>query len=297
MSFIVDSHIHHYSEDIIRDPGGWGDRHDEMNWRRLVVGGEGGRSIQGWATTGKLLEDMDEAGVDRVVLQGWYWEHQESCRLQNDWYIECFKSHSKRLIPFVSVQPRAGLGVLEDLEYAYDCGAKGIGEVFPEAQGFSMEDPVWLRVVEWAIDRGWPITMHVTEPVGHDYLGRVDAPLREYLWLAQRYPELKLILAHWGGLLPFYEFNPVVKEAFKNVYYDTSASPLLYDSRVYRAVIDAVGVDKVLFGSDYPLRVLPKKQKEPDFVNPIWELREAGLDEKEYEKVMGGNIMRLLGDR
>lgn len=295
MSLVIDSHIHHYPEELIKDPGAWADRHNEAYWRRLVVGEQDRASIQGWASTSKLLEDMDAAGVDKVVLQGWYWEHQDTCRLQNNWHLNCYKQHPKCIIPFACVQPRDGIRALEALKLAYDNGACGIGEVFPEAQGFSMEDPVWLKIVEWAIEKKLPITMHVTEPVGHDYLGRVESPLSEYLWLAQHYPELKLILSHWGGLLPFYEFNPVVKKAFKNVYYDTAASPLLYDIKIYRAVIDAVGVDKVLFGSDYPLRVFPKKQKEADFVNSIWEVREAGLNEQEFEKVMGLNFAKLLG--
>lgn len=295
MSPVIDSHVHHYPEELIKDPGSWADLHGEVYWRRLVVGERERASIQGWASTSKLLEDMQAAGIDKVVFQGWYWEHQNTCRVQNDWYMKCYKEHSTQIIPFACVQPRDGIRALDDLKLAYDEGACGVGEVFPEVQGFSMEDPIWLKIVEWAIEKELPITMHVTEPVGHDYLGRVESPLSEYLWLAQRYPELKLILSHWGGLLPFYEFNPVVRKVFKNVSYDTSASPLLYDTKIYRAVIDVVGADRILFGSDYPLRVFPKKQKEPDFVNCVWEVREAGLNEEEYEKIMGLNFATLLG--
>ncbi len=294
MSIVIDSHIHHYPDELIQDPGAWADRYNEAHWRRLVVSDQSSASIQGWASTSKLLEDMDAAGVDKVVLQGWYWEHQDTCRFQNKWHIDCYKKYSKQIIPFACVQPRDGIKALDDLKWAYDQGASGIGEVFPAAQGFSMEDPVWLKIVEWAIKMCLPVTMHVTEPVGHDYLGRIESFLSDYFWLAQHYPELKLILSHWGGLLPFYELNPLVKKVFKNVYYDTAASPLLYNPKVYCAVIDVVGSSKILFGSDYPLKVFPKKQKEPDFINPIWEVREAVLGEVEYEKIMGLNFQNLL---
>ena len=60
-----------------------------------------------------------------------------------------------------------------------------------------------------------------------------------------------------------------MRQDLQNVYYDTAASPLLYDQRVYRAVADCVGAERILFGSDYPLRVFPREQKEPDFVRPV----------------------------
>lgn len=294
MPLIIDSHVHHYSEEVLRNVERWADARNESYWKKLVLGDARMKSIQGFASTEKLLRDMDTAGVNKVVLQGWYWQHQDTCREQNEFYLRCYKEHPDRFIPFVSIQARDGKRVLDDLKKAHGDGACGIGEIFPEVQGFGMDDPVWLKVVEWAIENNLPITMHVTEPVGHDYLGKVESPLSEYLFLAQRYPELKLILSHWGGLLPFYELNPVVKKAFKNVYYDTAASPLLYNTKIYRSVIDVVGVDKILFGSDYPLRVFPRKQLEPDFVLPLDELKHAGLSEKEYGQLMGLNTKNIL---
>ena len=55
--------------------------------------------------------------------------------------------------------------------------------------------------------------------------------------MAEQHPSLKLILAHWGGGLPFFENNQRLKKRLSNVYYDTSASPLLYASSVFRQVI------------------------------------------------------------
>lgn len=294
MSLIIDSHVHHYSEEILVNIAGWADNHKEYYWKKLVLGAQDRKSIQGWSSTEKLLRDMDEASVDKVVLQGWYWEHQSTCRLQNEFYLSCYKSHPDRFIPFVSVQAREGERALYDLQIAYEMGACGVGEIFPQAQGFAMDDPFWLKIVEWAIEKNLPITMHVTEPVGHDYLGRIESPLSEYLALVKRYPELKLILSHWGGLLPFYELNPVVKKAFKNVYYDTAASPLLYDNKIYRLVVDAVGCDKLFFGSDYPLKIFPRKQTQANFVDGIEEIKHLGLTKKEYNQLMGLNIAKIL---
>ena len=75
-----------------------------------------------------------------------------------------------------------------------------------------MKDPVWLECVKFASENGLPINFHVTEPVGHDYPGRIPTPFEDFLWLACEFPELKIILAHAGGLFPFYELNPKVKK-------------------------------------------------------------------------------------
>jgi len=85
-----------------------------------------------------------------------------------------------------------------------------------------------------------------------------------------------------------------VRRVSANVYYDSAASPLLYSSKIFRTVIDLVGSDKVLFGSDFPLILYPKRQTEPDFTPFLDEIRGLGLSTEEWEKVMGGNARRVF---
>ena len=291
---IIDCHIHRYPPEVFTRPMRWAEKWREFYWGKLVTAG-GESSLQGWADRDKLLSDMEEAGIAKGVLLGWYWEHWETCLWHNEWQARWLKEDANRFLAFVAVHPEVGWArCLETLEWAYAEGFAGIGEVFPVVQGFSMEDPVWLQIVEWAVAHEWPITMHVTEPVGPAYFGRRESSLAEYFRLASRFPSLQLILAHWGGLLPFYELNRFCREGLKNVYYDTAASSLLYDSRVYRLVVAAVGAEKVLFGSDYPLRVFPREQNEPDFVRMVRQVKEAGLSEEEREAVLFKNARRLF---
>ena len=91
---------------------------------------------------------------------------------------------------------------------------------------------------------GWPVTYHVTEPVGHEYPGRTPTPFEDFLWLAREFPDLKIILAHAGGLFPFYELNPKIRPELKNIYYDLAACPLLYEPSLYRKLIEVVGPEK-----------------------------------------------------
>ena len=77
-----------------------------------------------------------------------------------------------------------------------------------------------------------------------------------------------------------------VKEALKNVFFDTAASPFLYEPEIYQLAIRLVGADNILFGSDYPL--LPP-------VRYLSEIRDIGLTNSQIEKICGGNAKKLLG--
>jgi predicted TIM-barrel fold metal-dependent hydrolase len=171
----------------------------------------------------------------------------------------------------------------------------GIGEILPAAQGHSIRDDAFLAVVELAIELDVLLCLHGAEPVGHDYPGRAQTPLQDYVWLAEQYPDLKLILAHLGGLLPFYELNRSVKNSLRNVYYDTAAVPLLYRPDVYRAAVQVVGAEKLLYGSDYPLLIYPRRTRIPGFGGLLAEIRSSGLTAEQLNLILGGNVKELLG--
>jgi uncharacterized protein len=293
---VIDAHTHAYPPEIFADPAGWARARGEHHWAALVgPRADGKRSLQGFADHGEMLRAMDAAGVERCVLLGWYWERHETCVWHNAVMAEWLRARPDRFGAFASVQPLAGAAALEDLRRARDAGFCGVGEVFPAAQGFAMDDPAWRRVLAWAAGEKWPVNLHVPEPAGRDYPGYVAAPLRDYQRVARAHPRNLFIFAHWGGLLPLLALNPAVRADLRNVYFDSAASPLLYEPRVYRAVADAVGAERILFGSDYPLRVFPREQREPDFARPLAEARKSGLTNSELALMLGGNARKLLG--
>jgi len=129
------------------------------------------------------------------------------------------------------------------------------------------------------------LSLHVSEPVGHDYPGKgSNTPGIVYRFIAAS-RELKVMLAHLGGGLPFYELMPEVREALSNAWYDTAAGPFLYRSEVYKAVAAMSGAQRILFGSDWPL-LSPRRV--------IDHIREAGLGQAEVDAVLGGNARRLF---
>ena len=290
---IVDAHTHRYPEEVLGDPQSFAQLHKEWHWLELV-GPDNKKSLQGWSTREKMIADMDKSEVGRAVLLGWYWENPETCKFQNQWCSQWIARDPDRFIGFASLHPELQ-NPIESLKRSKDLGFLGIGECHPWLQGASIQNENWMKCMEFAAAEGWPVTFHVTEPVGHDYPGRVQTPFEEFLWLARQLPELKIILAHAGGLFPFYELNPKIRPELKNVHYDLAACPLLYDPEIYRKLIEVVGVEKILWGTDYPLRIFPATQKEPDFISfKNLVLKEAELSESERDAIFGNNLLALL---
>lgn len=292
---IVDCHIHMYPADVINDPRAWGTAKNEP-WWTYCVDPPHQPTLQGWATVDRLLRDMDAAGVERCIMLGWYWEHQETCDLQNRWFVDWVNQHPDRLSGFATIQPNAGDAAMDGLKRAIDGGLIGIGEIKPPAQHFSFEDDSWKRIVDYAQERNLPINLHVTDPVAitPDSLAK-PTPLAMFAGLVRNFPDATFILAHWGGGIPFHELNPGTKKLFKNVYYDTAASPLLYNASVFEHVVNMIGHDRILFGTDYPLFCFPSIAKEVEFHRNIAHTRSSGLADEPMSAILGGNAKRLFG--
>jgi predicted TIM-barrel fold metal-dependent hydrolase len=285
---IVDAHVHGYTAEVAAAPAAWGAAHGEGGWVKYVAP-EGRRSIQGWADCDTLVADMDKAGVSKCVLLGWYWERQETCDLQNAWHLEWIRRHPDRLAGFAAVQPSAGAKAVDSLLRALDLGLVGIGEILPQAQGFTLKDSTWRTVVEVAASRGAPITLHATDPQAGPAAGPAT-PLDDYVGLAREFPEATFILAHWGGGLAFREGA----ELPQNLYFDTAASPLLYDIGVFASAVAKVGASRIIYGSDYPLILYPRTARIASFEPFLSEIAAVGLKEDEASAIMGSNIRRLL---
>jgi predicted TIM-barrel fold metal-dependent hydrolase len=286
---IIDSHVHLYPPDLNRDPAAWAAAHREPHWAALCTRRRrDGRAVQSFPSAEELLREMDRAGVARAVLLGWYWERPETCAAQNRFFGVCVRAHPDRFTAFAAINPKAGhWPTLGEMHQARDDGLIGFGELSPHAQGYAIDDPVFQEVLTLASDWKMPVNLHVTDPAAGDYPGRVATPLADFVALARSFPKVTFILAHWGGRLPL--VDPAARE-LTNVYYDTAASPLIYGPEIWAQFQAAVPEDRVLFGSDFPLNLYPRRDAEPTMTALVAEARQAGAG----EAVLQGNAARLL---
>ncbi len=239
------------------------------------------------ATAEELIASMDKTGVEISVIINAGWTTNELCRETNDYILESIARYPKRLIGFCTVQPKSIDAAVAEIERCARAGARGIGEMRSDIQSFDLTDEEVMTPFVAALRQHKLILLtHASEPVGHDYRGK-GAITPDVLYpFSTRYPDVPLVCAHWGGGLPFYALMPEVKQAMKNVYFDTAASPFLYSPQIYRRVADLVGADRILFGTDYPL-LSPTRLLD--------EINTTDLSEAEKRLILSENARRLLG--
>ena len=238
------------------------------------------------ATAQELIAAMDEDGVDVSVVLGYGWCDPDVGREANDYLLDAADRHKGRIIPFCSVHPSWADAALREIEHCIEGGARGIGELHPTSQRINLaKDRHLPQIMAIASEKGLPMVVHASEPVGHVYDGKGDTHPQELLALIERFPEVRIVGAHWGGGLPLYALMPEVKNALSSTYFDSATSPFLYDQEIFSAVVAAVGHERILFGSDFPL--LRAKRAAEQAV--------ATLNAPQAQAVLGGNAEKLLG--
>ena len=185
------------------------------------------------------------------------------------------------------MNPAWGEEAAQEADRCASAGLAGIGELHPDTQGYDLGDEGAMGpLMEAAGALGLIVLTHSSEPVGHTYQGKGETR-PEVLWqFIQNFPDATIVCAHWGGGLPFYALMPEVKEGLANVYFDTAASPFLYDRRVFEAGARLVGAGRILLGSDYPLLRASRLLREVEV---------AELPKADKDAIRGGNAAGLLG--
>jgi len=236
------------------------------------------------AHAGDLVEYMEKSGIDASAAMSFPWKDERLCAYHNEYMAETASKYKGRVFPFgmISQECRSPQREAEKIK-----GSElyGIGEIaFYEG----MDKGSWKfleNLFEGALLSSLPVCLHVNEPLGHSYSGKYDTPFSQLYNLIKNFPDLVIILSHWGGGILFYELMPEVKDAFKNVYYDTAASPYLYRDDIYKAAIAICGSGKILFGSDFPLLKAEK------YLEPICALPD---NQQQIEEISGFNAMKIL---
>jgi uncharacterized protein len=219
----------------------------------------------------KLIEAMDEAGIDKSVIFGVDWaygvtgEPKVSNREQNKYLAEYAKEYEGRFIPLAALDPRRPDVIRQATEAIEEWGMKGF-KLMPSA-GFKPNDPLCFPFYEKCAEWGVPIMFHSG---GLEFNWEYSSP-NLIASAAEEFPEVKMIMAHAG--LESWEQCRLACAALPNVYMDISIRQFDYQmnrEKFYdwlRDMIDWTGPWKILFATDAPLPTfyLPTK----DWVDAI----------------------------
>jgi uncharacterized protein len=235
----------------------------------------------------EMLASMDANHVDKAVIFGFPWQNSLLFKQHNDYISEVVSRHPDRFIGLGCFDPCSDEAAAEARRCLQEGALSGIGELAFYQSGIENASVTRLKpVMEICRVLDLPVLLHTNEPVGHVYPGKTPNTLAQIYQLIRTFPRNKIILAHWGGGLFFFGLlKKEVKESLQNVYFDTAASPFLYDATVYRLAIELVGIEKILFGSDFPL-LPPARYFE--------EMQAAGLSEGQRKRICGLNAAEIF---
>lgn len=239
------------------------------------------------ATADELLAAVARNGFAHAVALGFAWTDPALCRWHNDTLLAAAAESDGRILPFCTINPAAEPGeVRREVARCAAAGARGIGELRPASLGADLAGAAGDLLAACAEEHGLALLFHASEPVGHAYPGKCGGELGSLYRFIAAHPRVRVILAHWGGGLPFYALMPEVRAALANTWFDTAATSLLYDPAIYRHAIDLVSAERILFGSDFPL-LGPRRQ--------LRILEAAPVTVAERALIAGENAVRALG--
>ncbi len=227
----------------------------------------------------KLIEAADKLGIDQLccsLLTPKRPATAEGFRECNVWVAEAMKEYNGRVLGYCYVNPGCGREALDDIRRCVeDRGFMGI-KLYNEHK---CTEPVVFPVVELAIELRVPILHHA----GHGHHPIPKQPNisdgGDLAELGRRYPEARLICAHIGGGGDWEWTIKALRHA-NNVFLDTSGS--VTDEGIVDMAAKTLGVDRLLFGCDMSMTA------------GVGKVRAARLSPEDRQKVLGGNMMKLL---
>jgi predicted TIM-barrel fold metal-dependent hydrolase len=245
---------------------------------------------------GSLAEYESQAASAKVPLRGygamWFGGPNQALqgdidgtRASNDRSIAMASKHPM-MLPIATVHPYDGDAALAELQRVAARGMK-ILKIHPHTQKFDAADPRVLALVKRAGELNVIVLM--------DNASILPGDCEKLFNLALQAPKTKFIFAHLGGMnFRFWNILAAARTAEglfgDNIYFDVSATEVLVaDSPIKNEfvwTIRNVGVDHVLFGSDFPQFSLARN---------LAALDQLGLTDQEKAAIRFENARKLLG--
>ena len=187
--------------------------------------------------------------------------------------LEWRKSFGEHYYPGVSIHPNWPESSVAALEVFHAQGFRWVGELVWYSSGYSSyATPEMEKILEVARDLGMILNIHPSKVEDMDKL-------------ASDFPTLTIVIAHPGGVADSCRAAYDLAEKHPNICFDLSGSGLIR-WHMLRWGIDRLGVERFLFGTDYPVN------------NPgmcVYGALCEPLTKQEFKAVFRDNFLRMVG--
>lgn len=223
-----------------------------------------------------LMKAVERYQISKIFVSGLNLNPnptEEMIRVYNDKVAEFKSEHPEHVEGYSYISPELPSALYELQRGIEDQGMIGV-KIWMSTL---CDDPCINPIAEKMIDYGIPILIHsfykAINQLPNETLGGHVANL------ARRYPELKIIMAHFGGCA--YHGIPAIRDC-KNVWVDNSGSIFRGDDMAY--AIEMLGVDRILFGSDMP----------GNYIVNLGQVLELPLSEEAKDKILYKNALKVF---
>ena len=299
---VVDAHAH------VIVPGLGAEVRWDDRGQVVELGGKAIRAaVREFVDLGKILEEQDRAGVDRVVLCPWVNLVGRETARQNEGLAALVGPRVAVLGTVDLERPDELVELMQDGRFS---GVEVAASVDGDYLGHDRFADFWAAAEETGAlvfvhptTRGFGIEAlddyYLWNTAGNPLETTITAAHLVMAGVLERHPELGILLAHAGGailslrgrLRHSHTFQPDARsrltespvDSIRRFYLDT----VTHDPTLLRAAIEFAGAERVLLGSDYPFDMGLERPAEP--------VRELGLDPQDEAAILGGNALRLLG--
>jgi len=268
-----------------------------------------------------LLAALDARRLDAAAVSPppellLYWASPETgeriARIMNDGMAQLARAHPDRFLPLATLPMQDPDRAVRELERAItDLGLRGIvlcthvggrdlddlryEPVFAAAS--RLEAPVFLHPQN-AGDIGRIKDFHLWNVIGFPLETTITATRLIVSGLFERHPALAVVLAHAGGYFPYQlgrldHAYRVQAAAFSDLRQRPSAylgniycDSLTHDAKALRFLIDRVGADHVVLGTDYPFSMQCR--------TPVDAVEALSLPPSQHAAILAGTLSRLL---
>jgi predicted TIM-barrel fold metal-dependent hydrolase len=222
-----------------------------------------------------IIRGLDTAGIDGTIPTSLH-SMVEDPRPGNRAVRELVREHPDRFLGYLTLNPHYPEEMKEDLERSAEWGEFVGAKVHQHVSACPANDPRWDPVYKVANERGWLLLSHVWGV----------AEVKRHHETAKRFPNLKLLLGHAGGDHDGYAAAIEFVKETDNVYLDPTIS--MTRAGVIEWLVEEAGPERIMFGTDVPFL---------DARGSVAWILGAEIDEEAKRLILGGNLLRLLGDR